>query len=157
MITLPICPYCQQPSKPATGKDVYPHRPDLSHKQFFQCVPCGAHVGTHLKSGEPLGTLANQALRTLRSIAHEALDPVWKKAVDGEMYARKRRNQHVAQIGHYVKKHRTITYNMLAKAMDISVENCHIGSFTEDQCRQVISLCNSGKIYHFREASTTDK
>lgn len=153
----PICTYCQQPSRLVTGADVYPHRPDLSDKRFYQCAPCGAHVGCHAKSGEPLGTLANQALRTLRSAAHDALDPIWKKAVDGEMHGRKKRQQHVAQIGHYIKKHRTAAYAMLSKAMDISVEKCHIGVFTEEQCKQVIYLCNSGEIYCFRETSTTDK
>lgn len=136
---------------------MYPHRSDLIEKKFFQCAPCGAHVGTHLKTGDPLGTLANQSLRTLRSAAHDAFDPIWKKAVDGEMYNRKARKQYVAQIGHYIKKHRTAAYAMLAKAMDISVEKCHIGAFTEEQCKHVIHLCNSGEIYCYREASTTDK
>jgi hypothetical protein len=153
----PLCPYCQQASRLVTGADVYPHRDDLMEKRFYQCVPCEAHVGTHAKSGEPLGTLANATLRSLRSAAHDAFDPLWKRAVDGEMHGRKKRNQHVAQIGHYIKKHRTAAYTLLAKAMDISVENCHIGVFTEDQCRQVIHLCTSGDIYLFREVSASDK
>lgn len=39
-----------------------------------------------------------------------------------------------------------MTTTALAKAMDISVENCHIGVFNEDQCRKVIQLCKAGEI-----------
>ena len=120
----PLCPYCGQFSKPATGKDIYPLRTDLYGKQFFRCLPCDAFVGTHLSTGKPLGTLANAKLRKLRSAAHLAFDPIWKAEGRG----------------------RTTAYLMLATALGISTEDCHIGQFNEDQCTRTIDLCNSREI-----------
>lgn len=148
---IPSCTYCQQPAIRATGADIYPHRPDLATRKFFRCIPCEAHVGTHVKTGHPLGTLANAALRKLRSQAHNTFDPIWQGWVDGELRARKKRGAPPLHVGNTVKKYRTEAYALLAKAMDISVENCHIGAFTEDQCRQVIDLCQSGELYRCRE------
>jgi hypothetical protein len=131
----PTCQYCGQPSVPATGVDIYPHRPDLSDKKFYRCVPCHAYVGCHVKTGEPFGSLANATLRKLRNQAHAAFDPLWLEL--GGTHGNK-------------KQYRTNAYSLLAKAMDISVENCHIAVFDEDQCREVINLCNSGGIFRFR-------
>lgn len=47
----PTCPYCQRPSLLVTGKTIYPHRPDLVAKRFWQCAPCDAYVGCHPPAG----------------------------------------------------------------------------------------------------------
>lgn len=119
----PLCPYCNTFSKKVFGSVIYPHRPDLAHRKFFLCLPCNAYVGTHAKSGKPLGTLANAKLRRLRNQAHLAFDPVWK---EGD---------------------RSAAYSTLAKKMNISFAECHIAMFNEAQCQLVVDLCNSREIY----------
>lgn len=148
----PQCPYCKGKSVPVSGEYVYPHRPDLFEKKFFMCVPCEAYVGVHAATGEPLGTLANAYLRKLRSQAHAAFDPVWKDAASQESLAEIRdgRRKKFTPYGQLVTKHRTAAYARLAELMDISVENCHIGSFDAAQCRRVIDLCNSREIHRSR-------
>lgn len=39
------------------GNVIYPHRPDLSGKEFYQCPMCKGYVGTHDNSGKPLGCI----------------------------------------------------------------------------------------------------
>lgn len=39
-----LCNYCLNPAKLVTGADIYPHRPDLYSKQFWECKPCDAHI-----------------------------------------------------------------------------------------------------------------
>jgi len=122
----PICPYCQQFSKLVFGSTLYPHRPDLAHRKFFLCEPCDAYVGTHAKSGKPLGSLANAKLRRARNRAHVAFDPVWK---GGD------------------PQQRTSAYSTLAAKMGIPPAECHIALFNEAQCQLVVDLCNSREIY----------
>lgn len=107
------CNYCGREAEPATGAEVYPHRPDLHHKTFLVCRPCDARVGCH-PNGEPFGRLANKALRVARMYTHEAFDALWQ---DGPW----RRNE---------------AYAALAKAMGIPRQSCHIGQFTEEECER---------------------
>lgn len=78
----PICAYCGVRSKLVTGKDLYPHRPDLYSLNFYQCTPCDAHVGCHKGTPNPLGRLANAELRKMKSAAHAVFDPIWKSRYD---------------------------------------------------------------------------
>jgi hypothetical protein len=111
------CTYCGVPAKKVTGGVIYPHRPDLFEKVFFHCQECKAYVGAH-KSGRPLGTLAKENLRKLRSFTHSILDPLWQS---GEMS----RNE---------------VYQNLAKDMGIPQSKCHIGQFNESQCNTVVKI-----------------
>jgi hypothetical protein len=117
----PICPYCRKPSKRVSGKEVYPHRPDLGGKRFYLCSPCGAWVGCHERTGEPFGRLANAALRRAKQRAHAAFDPIWENGpMDrGEAYA------------------------WLASELGIAPEDCHIGLFDEARCLEVVKLCDA--------------
>lgn len=83
------CGHCGQPAALVTGEQVYPHRRDLWHKPFWQCVPCKAHVGCHPGTTHPLGSVADAELRRWRSRAHEAFDPLWKEGAmrRGQAYA----------------------------------------------------------------------
>lgn len=74
----PVCPYCMKPANLVGGAVIYPHRPDLHNRHFWQCVPCAAYVGCPEGATEPSGTLANEELREARIAAHEALDHLWK-------------------------------------------------------------------------------
>lgn len=122
-----LCDYCQQEAKQVGGKEVYPHRPDLYDKQFFICWPCGARVGCHPDTNVPLGRLANAELRKMKSLAHQCFDPLWKERGIPRGKA----------------------YGLLAKSMNMSRKDCHIGLFDETLCKQVIYLCNSGEIFRY--------
>ena len=128
-----ICDYCGEPAELVSGWAVYPHRPDLAEKLFWQCAPCGAYVGCHepgatyyengrrktYADGVPLGRLANAELRKAKKRAHAAFDPTWKAA----------------------RMSRREAYAWLSAKMNIPIAACHIGMFTPDQCRQVVSIC----------------
>ena len=123
-----ICPYCQNDAKFVTGRKIYPHRPDLFNKRFYLCEPCGAYVGTHRGTKAPLGRLADQELRQWKMKAHAAFDPLWQ--VSSSLRSRRRSS----------------CYKRLAKAMNINAQECHIGLFDVDQCKQVVELIKSGEL-----------
>jgi hypothetical protein len=76
---------------------------------------CDAYVGANETTAEPLGTLANAALRKLRVRAHAALDPLW--------------------IGRGPKA-RVETY--IAVAEVLGIKSFHIGTSTVEQCEELI-------------------
>jgi zinc-finger-containing domain len=121
-----ICPYCNAPARLVTGEVIYPHRFDLFAKRFWSCGPCNAYVGTHAKSGEPLGTLANAETRSARMKAHAAFDPLWKS---GAMT-------------------RTKAYQWLSKATGIPKATCHISMMNPDQCRKVVAAVAESNVAH---------
>ena len=112
----PTCPYCGVPSEPTTGDRVYPHSPALKDKVFWVCRGCDAWVGTHERTGKPLGTLANQELRLLRRQAHSAFDPLWKTG----------------------KRSRSQAYRWLSGKLGIPFDQTHIAMFDGELCRKTI-------------------
>jgi len=112
------CPYCRKPAELVGGNVIYPHREDLYHLYFYLCPPCNSYVGCHKKTKKPLGSLANENLRNLRSQAHSAFDPIWKG-----------------------KMSRSDGYSWLARNLDMDPEKCHIGLMGPKLCRKVIKLC----------------
>jgi len=118
------CPYCGQEAELVGGDVIYPYRPDLFAKRFWQCAPCHAYVGCHKDTGEPLGRLANAELRRAKMAAHAAFDPLWRTFPKKERNVRRKR-----------------AYAWLAKALGIPREECHIGMFDVDMCYRVIEIC----------------
>lgn len=114
-----ICPYCQRDAELFKGDKVYPKRPDLHTLNFWQCNPCGARVGTHKGTINPLGRLANTRLRYWKMQAHSAFDPKWR---DGDL---KRKE----------------AYAWLADKMSMNKKDCHIGMMDVSQCKQVVDIC----------------
>jgi hypothetical protein len=114
------CPYCVQDAKLVTGEEIYPKRPDLHKKKYWLCSACGAYVGCHGDTDKPLGRLADAQLRALKIKAHIALDRLWK-------------NGHMS---------RTYAYLWLAEQLGIAECECHIGMFSTQRCKDVITLCN---------------
>lgn len=106
------CPYCSKTPKLVTGKELFPHLPKLSSKHFWQCKPCGAHVGCHPNTNRAMGPVANAELRKARTDAHTAFDPLWKL--------------------NYME--RNAAYKWLAETMGIDAKKAHIGYFDIDQC-----------------------
>lgn len=133
----PICPYCGQFSAKVTGREIYPHRPDLAHKTFYQCAPCGAYVGCHSGTDKPLGRLADAELRRWKSIAHSAFDPIWRARFERKRQSDPSYRKHHARGGRYKR---------LAELLGIPRGDCHIGMFDVDQCRRVYAICKSGEL-----------
>lgn len=114
------CPYCSNAAKLVTGQVIYPHRPDLYDRKFYQCSPCDAWVGVHIGTDKPLGRLANAELRKAKMAAHAVFDPTWKgKTPKG--------------------KARKAAYRELADQFGIR-GHIHIGEMDVDQCKRVVEL-----------------
>ena len=113
------CPYCGAKTKLVGGDVIYPHRPDLSKKKFWQCEPCHAYVGCHPGTEEPLGRLADAKLRKAKMAAHQAFDPLWREG----------------------SKRRSEAYIWLAVQLDIPPSQCHIGMFDVVLCERVVEVC----------------
>ena len=116
----PTCIECGSKAEPVGGKAIYPHRPDLYAKRFWLCQ-CGAYCGSHVKSGEPLGTPAGPETRAARNAAHCAFDPLWKE----DSFSRKE------------------AYQWLASQLGIDPKDCHIGMFDAATCRRVVDIARS--------------
>lgn len=123
----PVCPYCGCASVLIGADVIYPHRPDLSHKQFYACQPCGAWVGCHDGSLIPLGRLANAELRKAKQAAHAAFDPLWEARRRAEACSKMRA--------------RGAEYAWLAKELGIERRDCHIGMFDVALCRRTVEIC----------------
>ncbi len=118
-----ICPYCNNKAELVSGEKIYPHRKDLYWLNFYLCEPCDAYVGTHKKGfnqngTKPLGTLANEELRSIRSVAHKHFDPLWKSG----------------------KVNRTHAYQLLSEHMGTKYNKTHIGMFDYEQCEKVLKF-----------------
>lgn len=115
------CDYCKQPAVLVGGIAIYPHRRDLKAMWFWRCVSCSAYVGCHPPGNgdgtKPLGRLANEELRRLKSLAHAAFDPLWKVGC----------------------MKRGDAYYWLSKATGIPLERCHVGMMNETECELVCS------------------
>ena len=141
-VTAPICMYCSSRSELVTGRDIYPHRPDLYTLKFYACKPCDSYVGCHKGTIIPLGRLANAELRRAKKEAHAAFDPIWKD-----------RFEQKSQIDPSYKKAmaRSGRYKRLAELLGIEMKECHIGMFDVDMCRRVVQLCKDGLLSEDRK------
>ena len=114
-----ICPECNSLMVlRETNKFTYP---DGTPRKFYGCSnwpKCKATHSAH-KDGSPLGIPANKQTKILRIEAHKTFDKLWKNKLMSREYA----------------------YAWLAEEMHINFNFCHIGMFNEDQCRQVINIC----------------
>jgi hypothetical protein len=113
-----LCDYCGTSTTLVGGIKIYPHRKDLYERKFWLCEICGAYVGTY-RNGSPLGRLANAELRIEKRKAHKAFDPLWQKG----------------------KQSRSEAYIWLAKELEISEDQCHIGMFDLNTCKKAVSIC----------------
>ena len=90
---------------------------------------CDHVVGCHT-DGRPLGTPANKQTRTWRKLAHSIFDALWRD---------------------HGRRRRTIEYAWLAHEMGLTKDECHIGMFDIEQCKQVIELVSA----RLQESGTT--
>lgn len=127
-----ICSYCNKEAKLVSGDVIYPHRPDLKSRTFYYCDNSHepAYVGANQITGNPLGTLANKKLRSMRLKAHRKFDPLWEQNGCDQQF-----------------NSRSEAYQWLSTVMKLPIEKTHIGMFNEDQCEDVINHCDA-LIFH---------
>lgn len=87
------------------GSKIYPHRPDLHSKKFWECPSCAAYVGCHPGTMRALGAPSDAILRAAKIRAHAAFDPLWKTG----------------------RMKRGDAYALLADRLGIPRYRCHIG------------------------------
>ena len=132
----PICPYCGgQAILYKNSAQLYGGR---DYGPTWAC-PCGARVGCHPGSTQPLGRLADERLRQCKKAAHAALDALWKRKM-----LRDKTDRHQA---------RGAAYRWLAGQLGIPEQTCHIGWMDEAGCRAVIEVC--GPYLRPEEAGST--
>lgn len=112
-----ICKYCMAITDFVDSAEVY----SRSYGMIYLCRPCNAYVGVHKNSNKAKGSVANHWCRELRKAAHQLFDDKWKS---GAMT-------------------RTQAYKWLSGKLNIPLNECHIGMFEPDKCREVIELCKN--------------
>lgn len=115
---LTVCMECSNKAVLVDGLAIYPHRPDLAHKHFWRCG-CGAYVGCHPGTKNPLGYPAGPETRRARSSAHAAFDPIWK----GKSLPRSK------------------AYQWLGEALGIEPGETHISWMDAETARRVVTVC----------------
>jgi hypothetical protein len=130
-----VCTKCDGDNVLVGGAEIYPGRADLFDKFFWLCRGCWLYVGCHPSvkqvdedgrerwtggGGRPLGDVADDALRALRTRAHQLFDPIWKEG----------------------GKTRADAYAWLAEKFGLDAREAHIAMLNEEQCRRLIDeLC----------------
>lgn len=109
------CPYCGLPPVFTSSKEIYNGR---DFGMIYLCRHCDAYVGVHKGTTTPLGRLADNQLRILKTKAHKAFDIYW-----------------------FVSGERSKAYYSLAKVLGLKREDCHIGLFDIEMCEKVILAC----------------
>lgn len=115
-----ICPYCQIETEWVENKEIYGRNYGKSY-MIYLCRTCGAYIGCHNNTKDPLGTPANAELRLLRRTCHERFDSLW---LSGSMSRRD-------------------AYKLLSKIMNKELNDSHFGMFTEEECIQFLSSFNN--------------
>jgi hypothetical protein len=125
------CPYCDEAALfLSSSAALYGGR---DYGPVWACLPCHAWVGVHKDTRTPYGRLADGNLRRMRQDAHRYFDHLWHRKL-GELSPDRKRNVVLKQV-------RGDAYRWLASNMNLTNDECHIGMFDEDQCREVVRLC----------------
>lgn len=142
----PTCPDCDIVARLTNGREIYPHRPDLSEKPIYVCDGCGARVGCHPGTTKPMGTPAGTALRDARHQLHaKRIDPLWQNAWRDEEHAESQKHSKSGRRANgscarkarkaIVSSARGKVYAFLADQMQIPRDECHTGMFDLARCR----------------------
>lgn len=110
------CPYCGGRAYKTNSYLVYGTE---KYGDMWVCEnwpDCDARCGCHA-DGKPVGTLANEELRTWRKRAHSLFDRLWKGGVD-----------------------RKTAYRLLCQLMGITKEEAHIAKFGIEECRKLVEI-----------------
>lgn len=117
-IKVPCCPYCGKQAVCRDDSVLYAK----SYGWIWVCQDypkCDSYVGCHKGTKQPLGRMANKTLRALKIKVHRVFDPLWKSRTMS----------------------RSEAYRWLADQLMIPFNQCHIGMFDEQTCRDAVRLC----------------
>ena len=133
------CPYCGAHAALRSATVVHGDRAkDGEHLWICSRYPaCDSYVSVHKSNNEPLGSLANKALRRKRIDAHR----VFNQLSDSGMMNRGQ------------------SYKWLQAKFALNSRRAHIGKFSEYMCDEVIAAC-SEVLYNnpsFRAARDTKR
>lgn len=118
------CRFCGGSIQLVSNREIYGRT--FGWPLTYACECCDARVGCHPGTDVPLGTLANDAIRTARAAAHAAFDQIWKRST--------------------APKARRRAYSALARALGQSTEHTHISWMDERECEAVIAACKAGAV-----------
>jgi hypothetical protein len=110
------CSYCGSPIELKDSSIIYNGK---SYGMVYICTrypDCEAYVGTHKDTDVPLGTLADNELRSWRKKAHSVFDSLWRS-------------------GRITRK---AAYTKLQIAMGMKKKEAHIAKMNIEQCKDVI-------------------
>jgi hypothetical protein len=130
------CPYCNSDIIYVDSIKIYRR----SHGMIYLCSDyplCMSWVGVHPGTHYPLGRLANKELRKLKKIVHSWFDPIWKYLLKSNII-----NPNTNEL-FWKHEARNDTYKWLAFKMNIKIDDCHIGMFDIEQCKQAIEIIKS--------------
>jgi hypothetical protein len=113
------CPYCGARADLRPASVVHGESGDGYLWVCARYPRCDSYVGVHQQSREPLGTLADKALRRKRMEAHRVFNRLWE---DG-----------------YMSKSQA--YIWMRAIFGLNREQAHIGMFSEYMCGEVIAAC----------------
>jgi len=121
------CGECGAPTGLVDGATIHPRRADLAHLRFYACG-CGAYVGVHAGTLQPLGTPAGPATRAARTAVHRVFDPLWRDRADASRTVARRD-----------------AYRWLADRLGIRFEDCHIGMMDRPMVERARAACMRGQ------------
>ena len=111
------CPYCGAPVVLRSADGIYKNNERGMMLYVCSNYPkCDAYVRVHAGTNIPVGTLANQELRSLRRTAHSYFDRLYKTGIMSKQDA----------------------YLWLSDLLQSPLSEAHIGYLGEYYCKQVI-------------------
>lgn len=116
------CPYCGSKASLHPSSFIYGEAAKTDG-YVYACdryPECDSYVGAHIKSKQPMGTLANGDLRNKRIKAHKAFDRMWKSGFMTKYYA----------------------YKWMEIKFGLDSNQAHIAMFSEAMCDRLIDACN---------------
>lgn len=126
------CGYCGRAARfRETSEHIYQ---GLDWGPVWECPVCDAYCGCHPDTGQPLGTLANKALRTQRREVKLLFNPLWEDVDGAYPYVAPGGRPRLRRIM------RTRAYAWLAEQLGLSKDDCHVAMFDEAMCRRVVQL-----------------
>lgn len=118
-----VCRYCSGQVSLVSNSVIYKGRSYGNWPYAYLCSGCWAFVGLHPETDIPLGTLANNALRSSRNRSKAAFHDYMSKTGMSRAQA----------------------YRWLAEQMHVELGECHFGWFEQAQCELAESIVKSAK------------
>ena len=116
------CPYCRAKATLHPASYVYGDAAKTENLLYVcdRYPVCDSYVAAHIRTKQPMGTLANGDLRNKRIQAHKAFDWMWKSGLMSKKQA----------------------YKWMQGKLGLSDAQAHIAKFSDYMCDRLIAVCN---------------